>query len=305
MDHCQGVFRHFPVQQLVGIPLDALDGIEPTGTDAAAAAGAFFFINVCFVINVRNGITAAFFGTAAAAPAKLFIHLGFPGRMLFHLPGPAAAAHAHILHRSAEPSGFMAFEMGQADEYICIHDGTADFGLLDVLPSGNRYFHFISAPQSIPDDHLAPGGNGVVPIEGCTIQMVQSVLPAAGIQGVAVGKEGFAAPFFYQVCYSFYILRPDGSQIPQFPEMHLDSREFPLEVDISHMGRLTQPLELVQGAGAHRTAKIRKIHFCLFHFFSPLTGHPGAPPPSVVFQKAGLVPLGFRTTYRFQSGLFQ
>lgn len=137
MDHCQGVFRHFPVQQFIGIPLDALDGVESAGSDAAAAAGTFFLIDVGFVVfSVTDGITAAFFGTAAAAPAQFFIHFGLAGRMLFHFPGPAATPHTDILHRSPEPGGFVAFEMGQADEHIRIHDGTADFGRLDVFPIG-------------------------------------------------------------------------------------------------------------------------------------------------------------------------
>ena len=196
--------------------------------------------------------------------------------MLFHFPGPAAAPHTDILHRSPEPGGFVAFEMGQADEHIRIHDGTADFGRLDVFPIGYRHFHFIGAPEPVPDDHLAAGGNGVVAIESRAVQMVQGVFPAPGIQGIAVRQEGFAPPFLHQVRHGLYILGPDGGQIAQFPEMHLDGGELPLEVDVSHMGRLTEPLEFVQCAGAHRAAKIRKIHFCLFHGLLPLAQYRSA-----------------------------
>ena len=98
------------------------------------------------VVFIGDGIGAAFLGAATAAPAQRFIHDAFPGRMLFHLTGPAAAAHADILQRAAETRHFMTFEMSQADKHVRIHDGASDFRFFHIHAVLNRNLCFVRTP---------------------------------------------------------------------------------------------------------------------------------------------------------------
>ena len=79
----------------------------------------------------------------------------------------------------------MPLEVGQGDDHIGLHDGLSDLGGLDVLRPLHGHLHVVVAPQAVTDDHLA----AVLP---GALQVLQGVLPAAGVHGVAVGEEGDA-----------------------------------------------------------------------------------------------------------------
>ena len=149
-----GVFGHLAVQFFIGIPFDSLNGIKSTGTDAAAAAFAQVFVDVGNVIFISDGVRTAFLSAAMTVLALAFVNFRFARRMLFHLAGAAAAAHADILDGAAKARHFMALEMSQADENVGIHDGPADFRLFDVFAVLDRHFDFIGAAQAVGDDDL-------------------------------------------------------------------------------------------------------------------------------------------------------
>ena len=180
--------------------------------------------------------------------------------MLVHLTGAAAAAHADVLQRPAEAGGLMALEVRQADEDVGVHDGAADLGGLAVLAVDDGHFHFVRAAQTVADDDLAAGGDGVEAVEVSAVQVFEGILAAAGIERVAVGEEGLAAPLLAEVGDDLGVV---GTQ--EFTEMHLDGDELALHVDGLNASGDAEPAQLIQLAGAHRAAEIGKINDGFFH----------------------------------------
>ena len=185
--------------------------------------------------------------------------------MLLHLARAGAAAHADILERTAEAGGLVALEVGQADEHVRIHDGAADLGGLAVFAVRHRHFHLIRAAQTVTNDHLTAGGHGPETVQLGAAQVLQRVLAAARVQGVAVGQEGHTALLLAQICHHLGIVGTQKSQIAQLAEVHLDGHEPAVHVDVLDAGGNAHPAQLFQQAGAHRTAEIRIVNFGCFH----------------------------------------
>ena len=84
----------------------------------------------------------------------------------------------------------MALKVGQADEHIRVHDGTADLGGLAVFAVGHRHLHLIGAAQAVTDEHLTAGGHGPEAVELGTGQMFQRVLRLPGYRVLQSVKKG-------------------------------------------------------------------------------------------------------------------
>ena len=69
--------------------------------------------------------------------------MGLAAAVLVLFSRSGAAAHADVLDGSAKAGAFMALKVGQADEYVRIHDGPSDTGFLYVLATLNRNRHVI------------------------------------------------------------------------------------------------------------------------------------------------------------------
>ena len=132
----------------------------------------------------------------------------------------------------------MAFEVSQADEDVGIHDGPADFSRFDVFAVFNGDFNFICTAETVANDDLTACRHRVVAIEVGTVHMFQGMFTAARIEGVAVRQERTTAQFFNDVGNGFDVLRTQGCQTAQFPEMEFDGNEFAFKVDISDAGLL-------------------------------------------------------------------
>ena len=166
----------------------------------------------------------------------------------------------------------MALEVGQANEHVRIHDGTADLGGLAVFAVGHRHFHLIRAAQTVTNDHLTAGGHGPEAVQLGAAQVLQRILAAARVQGVAVGQEGHTALLLAQVCHHLGVVGAQKSQIAQLAEVHLDGHEPAVHVDVLDAGGNAHPAQLFQQAGAHRTAEIRIVNFGCFHgVFPPIS----------------------------------
>ncbi|KXA67248.1 hypothetical protein HMPREF3201_02059 [Megasphaera sp. MJR8396C] len=239
------IFGHFAVELFIGIPFDGLDSIKRTGTDAAAAALTQFLDDVSYVVFINDGVRAAFFRAAMTVAAQVFIDDRFARRMLFHLAGTAAAAHAYVFNGSAKTRRFVTLEVSQADEDVGIHDGPADFSRFDIFAVFDGDFDFIRAPKAVANDDLTACRHRVVAIKVGTVHVFQGMFTAARIKGVAVRQEGAAAQFFNDVGNGFDILRTQRGQTAQFPEMEFDGNEFAFKVDISDAGLLTELLQLL------------------------------------------------------------
>lgn len=202
-----GVFRHLAVQFFIGIPFDGFDGIEGTGADAAAAAFAQVFVDVGDVIFIGDGVRTTFLSAAMTVLTLAFVNFRFARRMLFHLAGAAATAHADILDGTAEARHFMAFEVSQADENIGVHDNPADFRFFDVFAVLDRHFDFIGSSQAVADDDLTARRDRIIAVEVGTVHVFQGVFTTAWIERIAVRQERAAAQFFDQISNGLDILR--------------------------------------------------------------------------------------------------
>ena len=166
----------------------------------------------------------------------------------------------------------MALEVAQADEDVGVHDGAADFSGLAVFAVRHRHFDFIGAAQAVGDDDLTAGGHGPEAVQLGAGQMLEGVLAASRVQGVAVGQEGHTALLLAQVCHYLGVVGAQKSQIAQLAEVHLDGHEPAVHVDVLNAGGNTHPAQLFQQAGAHRTAEIRIVNFGCFHgVFPPIS----------------------------------
>ena len=92
----------------------------------------------------------------------------------------------------------MAFKMVQRDEDIGIHNGAADLGFFYILPV-NWNENVISSLESVCDQDVAAGGKWIVAVHIGRIQMIQRILAAAHIEGIAVCQEpaDFYREFYY------------------------------------------------------------------------------------------------------------
>jgi len=109
-----------------------------------------------------------------------------------HLPGYAGGSHSEIFQGSAKAALFMAFEVIHADDDVCICHCRTDFGRLTVL-AVQRNLSVVGSLDAIGDDDIAQSGQGVESVGNGTLQMVHSVGPATGVQGVAIGQKRFGS----------------------------------------------------------------------------------------------------------------
>ena len=262
MAHRGGVLRDLAAEVLIGGVVDIGDGIEGAGADAAAAALAQVGVDMGFaVLVIEDGVAAALLGTAAAATADGGIHPGGALVMLMHLAGPGAAAHADILAGAAETGGFMALEMGEGDQDIRVHDGAADEGGLAELAVGHGNLHIVRAPETVGDDDMATGGDGVEAVHLGVGQMIDGVLAGTGIEGIAVREEGDAAQLLDQIRHGAGVVRAEKGQIAQLAEGHLDGDKLAGKINVGDASGAAELLELGGEADADGGAEVGKVYF--------------------------------------------
>ena len=190
--------------------------------------------------------------------------------VLLHLAGPASAAHSDILDRSAESGQLMALEMCQRDEDIRIHHRAADVSCLAVLAVRHRNLKVIRAAETVRDQNLTSGRNGIESVDIRAVQMLQRVLAGTGIERVAVREERHTALLLHHVRHSPGVIRTEISEIAQLPEMHLDRHELAVHIDGSDACLPDQLLQLLRHRDVDLRAKIREIHLRLVHALPPL-----------------------------------
>ena len=159
------------------------------------------------------------------AAAEVFLHRRVAGGVLLHLAGAGAAAHADVLDGTAEAGGLVALEVAQADEDVGVHDGAADLSGLAVFAVRHRHLHLIGAAQAVGDDDLTAGGHGPEAVQLGAGHVLEGVLSAARIQGVAVGQEGHTALLLAQVGHDLGVVGAQIGQVAQLAEMYLDDDE--------------------------------------------------------------------------------
>jgi hypothetical protein len=84
---------------------------------------------------------------------------------------------------------------------------------------------------------------------------------AARIKRIAIRQERQSALFLAEISHNFGILRTQESHVPQFTEMHLDSNELAIHIDVLNASCQAQCLELLQQARSHLHTEVGKINF--------------------------------------------
>ena len=202
--------------------------------------------------------------------------------MHLHLPGPGTAAHADILQGAAHAGLLVAFEVGQADKHIRVHNGPADLGLLHVLAALHRDGHLIVALQPVSDEDMAAGGVGGKSVHIGRLNVIQGVFPPADIQGVAVRQEGLAALVLHQIRHHLGPVGPQVGQVPRLTEVQLDGHVFVLQIHVPEPGGHHQPGQFLgQVLPVAGAAEISEIDFgFLRHVGSPFPYFISGPRPA-------------------------
>ena len=90
--------------------------------------------------------------------------------------------------------------------------------------------------------------------------MLDGVLTAARIQGIAVGQKGDSARLLYHVCHSLGVIGPQIADISQLAKMYLDGYEFSFHVHGGKAGFFHQPFQLRRKSFSEACPEICKIH---------------------------------------------
>ena len=155
----------------------------------------------------------------------------------------------------------MAFEVGQADDDIGVHDSVADLGVFHQLTVVYRHCHLVRTPQAIADDDGTAAGDVVEPVLRRCQQVFQGVLAAPWVEGVAVGEEGLASQLFHHVYHGSGVVGTQEGQVARFAKVHFDGNEFSLKVDGVHACLTDELLELFGQALFMVGSKVCKIYF--------------------------------------------
>ena len=255
-----GVLSHLFVKKISGIPLVIVDGIKWTSTYATATALTNILVDNGLLVFVGNGIGATMLGTNLTATAFFHINRHLAGGMLFHLACTASTAHADILDCTAKACHFMALKMSQGNEYVSIHNGTANLGSLAVFTIFYRNFNIICTLKTVANNNLTTSGNSIKAVYVSTVHMLQGVLSAAWIKGIAVSKEWNTALLLYQISNCLGIVRAKESHVTKLAKMHFDSHELIFHVNIFKSSLDKKLFHFGQNTGANRNAKIGKIN---------------------------------------------
>ena len=90
--------------------------------------------------------------------------------------------------------------------------------------------------------------------------MLQCILTASRIKSVAVCEERKSSLLFTEISYCFCIIWAQESQIAKFSEMHFNSHEFSIHINVFDSGCNAEFLQFIKLAGANRTSEISKIN---------------------------------------------
>ena len=167
----------------------------------------------------------------------------------------------------------MPLEVGQADEHIGVHDGPADLGALDILAALHRDLHIVGALEAVGDDHRAAGGQRGEAVLPGTVEVLDGVFAAAGVEGVAVGEEGDAAELLDEVGHRLGVVRAQVGDVAQLAEVHLDGDELAAHIDLPDARRLEEALELVGQPLPETGAEAGEVDFGSFHENVPFITH--------------------------------
>ena len=263
------IFSHTAVQHFVGIIVFETNGIEIASAKTSAATNAFFSIDrhfSCFLIENKTAVCTLTQAEATSA-AFCFFDKGFSAAVLLCLARSGAATHTDILDRATKTGHFVTLEVRQADEYIGVHNGSADLCFLNIFTADNGNFNIVRSLKSVSDDNGATDGKRSKTVFPSALKMFERIFSASGIHGVAVRKERLTTKLFDYVYNSTRIVGAQITDIAKLTEMKLDRNKFAVEIKIRNSCRFDQSFQFCGQSLTKLRTKIRKIYFCFFHCF--------------------------------------
>ena len=201
-------------------------------------------------------------GALTAPDARTLIDAGLACGVLLHLARTAAGSHADVLDGAAKAGLLMALEVRHRDEDVGVHDGTADLGLLDELAAHDRYLDVVRALETVGDDDVAAGAERVEAVGVRGVEVVEGILAAAHVEGVAVGEEGLAAELADEVDDDLDVIGAQVGRATRLAEVQLDRHELVVEVDGLDAGLAAEAIELDEGALPSVGAEVGEVDLC-------------------------------------------
>ena len=268
---CLRILCNLAAEDLVGITVVIRNRIEGTCSDAAPAPLADVRIDPCLSAFVADRVGSALLGTAPASTAQLLINMRLSGIMLLHFAGSGTAAHSDVLQSTAKACCLMPLEVRQRNKNICIHHRTANVSFLAIFTISHRNQNIIRTLQTVSDDNLTSGCNGIKAVDVRAVHMLRCASAASGIQSIAVRKEGNSLLLLHEIRNCLGILGTEVRNVAKLAEVHLDRYELSLHVNGADSCRAAKLLELFRKRCSDVCPEICKKYVChndLSPFFS-------------------------------------
>ena len=266
----EGIFRNLVVQALGGIFGSHHGTVVLAEGYALSATYAFGVVYFCLAAGIEvHSVVCAVLHADVAAYAAFYVNLGLRGAVQFQLSAYTGTSHAQILQSTAEAGLFVSLEVVHTDYNIGVGYRCTDFGCRTIF-SVQRDFAVVRSLQSVADDDLALGRNGVEPILHRALQVVYGIGATTGIQCVAVRQERFGSQAAEQGCHSSCIIGTQVCQIAGFAEMDFDGSKAILQRKLLDACPFQQAFHFIQKIGCRGGTQIRVVYFCFFHVFLPI-----------------------------------
>ena len=268
VDYGLRVLRHLAADgSLRALPV-RLHRVEGTSADAAAAAYAFFVVDMRLALGYPYRLLRAVPGAAAAAYALGLVDRGLAVAVHLHLAAARAGAHAEVLNRAAEARYLVALEVRQRDYHVGVGYRAAYLRFLYILAAIDGDERLVGALQAVGYDDVAACAEGVVAVLVGGIEVLERVLPAPDVERVAVGQKRLAAELLDLVRDDLREVRAQVGDVARLAEMYLYRRELLFEIDLLNPGPLYERAEFLQKVPLGRGPHISEINDRTSHVFS-------------------------------------
>ena len=105
---------------------------------------------------------------------------------------------------------------------------------------------FVRTLQPVCNQDMTSGGIGGEAVYISTLQMIQGILTAAHVEGVAVSQKRLSSQLLYCICHHFCIIWAQIGQVAGFAEMNFDGSIFSLKINIPDAGCFDEAFQLLE-----------------------------------------------------------
>ncbi len=198
---------------------------------ALSATYAFVVVDYGLVVGIEvYSVVGTVFHAYVAALAVVNIDTGLRVAVQLQFAAHAGTTHTQVFQGSAKSGLLVPLEMGHRDDDVGIGQGSPDFRRFAIFAI-QGYFAVFGPFQTIGNDYLALGRDGVIAVFHGALQVVYGIGTSARVERIAVGEEGFGTPRTEQIGQSGGIVGPQVGQVARLPEVDFYSYKLVLEID--------------------------------------------------------------------------